>query len=290
MSNEIVISESVQLGVVQASSPKDVIARASDMAVVLADIIEKKKLYSPINGKKYVRVDGWSTLGAMLGVLPHEVRSIKIDNGYEAYVELIRMTDGAVIGGSSAICTRDERNWSNRDEFAIKSMATTRATGKAYRLAFSWIMNLAGYESTPAEEMIDVEVIEQKKIPSEPVKKPGRPYTAEIVRENIRKLAEKHANKIASDAQKNLLVGMLDMCFAGSSKEVSDMKRHQVCSYLTGEASSKKIPSEYVIAMLDWLKPTQDSGGAYTPDPMAIKEIGAILEAQVVESGQEKLI
>ena len=165
--NEIVISEAVQLGVVQASSPKDVIARASDMAVVLADIIEKKKLYTPINGKKYVRVDGWSTLGAMLGVLPHEVRSIKIDNGYEAYVELIRMTDGAVIGGSSAICTRDERNWSNRDEYAIKSMATTRATGKAYRLAFSWIMNMAGYESTPAEEMIDAEVIESKQKPAQ---------------------------------------------------------------------------------------------------------------------------
>jgi hypothetical protein len=35
-------------------------------------------------------------------------------------------------------------------------MAVTRATGKAYRLAFSWIMNLAGYEVTPAEEMMGV--------------------------------------------------------------------------------------------------------------------------------------
>jgi hypothetical protein len=32
-------------------------------------------------------------------------------------------------------------------------MAQTRATGKACRLAFSWIMLLAGYEVTPAEEM-----------------------------------------------------------------------------------------------------------------------------------------
>ena len=32
-------------------------------------------------------------------------------------------------------------------------MALTRATGKAFRLGFSWIITLAGYEATPAEEM-----------------------------------------------------------------------------------------------------------------------------------------
>jgi hypothetical protein len=35
-------------------------------------------------------------------------------------------------------------------------MAQTRATGKACRLAFSWIMSLAGYEPTPAEEMMPI--------------------------------------------------------------------------------------------------------------------------------------
>jgi len=48
-------------------------------------------------------------------------------------------------------------------------MAATRATGKAYRLAFSWIINLAGYETTPAEEMITAEFKEkpaQKKEPA----------------------------------------------------------------------------------------------------------------------------
>jgi len=163
MSNEIVLSESVQLGAVQASSPQNVIERAKPVAVALAGIINDRKLYTVISGKKYVQVDGWATLGAMLGVLPREVKSEKTENGYEAYVELVRTTDGMVIGGASAICTRDERNWKSRDEYALKSMSATRATGKAYRLAFSWIMNLAGYESTPAEEMIvDVEVVKPK--------------------------------------------------------------------------------------------------------------------------------
>ena len=34
-------------------------------------------------------------------------------------------------------------------------MATTRATGKACRLAFSWIVTLAGFDPTPAEEITD---------------------------------------------------------------------------------------------------------------------------------------
>lgn len=162
MSNEIVVSESVQLGAVQASSPQNVIERAQMIAKPLADIIKQRKLYTNINGKNYVQVDGWTTLGAMLGITPREVESKPIDNGYEAYVELVRGTDGMVIGGASAICTREERNWKNRDDYALKSMAATRATGKAYRLCFSWIMNLAGYESTPAEEMIDAVVVEEK--------------------------------------------------------------------------------------------------------------------------------
>lgn len=41
----------------------------------------------------------------------------------------------------------------NRPRFARRSMALTRATGKACRLALSWIMALAGYQSCPAEEM-----------------------------------------------------------------------------------------------------------------------------------------
>lgn len=35
----------------------------------------------------------------------------------------------------------------------MRSMAVTRATGKAFRLGFSWVMVMAGYSPTPAEEM-----------------------------------------------------------------------------------------------------------------------------------------
>jgi hypothetical protein len=138
-------------------TPTEVIAHASEMAKALSDVIEQRKLFSMISGRKYVKVEGWTTLGAMLGVLPREVscaeREVDGHLEFEATIELVRSRDGAVIGRASAICGRDEPTWKSRPRYALKSMAATRATGKAYRLAWSWIVALAGYEPTPAEEM-----------------------------------------------------------------------------------------------------------------------------------------
>jgi hypothetical protein len=106
-------------------------------------------------------VEGWTTLGAMLGVVPRTVEVTEIHNGvFEATVELIRANDGMVVGRGIAECgDQDEvdRNgnpiWASRPRYSRKSMAITRATGKAFRLSFSWIMKLAGFEPTPFEDM-----------------------------------------------------------------------------------------------------------------------------------------
>jgi len=135
--------------------PAQMVDSVAIMANVLKDVIEKQKMFQLFNGKKYVTVDGWCTLGSMLSILPAEKEVHAIDNGWYAKVDLINKANGLVVGSASAICTRSERNWEKREEYAIRSMSITRATGKAYRLAFSWIMNMAGYQSTPAEEMSD---------------------------------------------------------------------------------------------------------------------------------------
>jgi len=155
MSDEIVeaeFNEIVQLGGIQVDRPEDVIARGASIATALRKVIIDKELYVDIQGKNYVLVEGWNTLGGMLGVLPVEDWVKEIDGGWMARVKLVRVSDGMEIGGATAMCTRDERNWAKRDEYTLLSMAQTRATGKAYRLSFSWIMKLAGYEVEPAEE------------------------------------------------------------------------------------------------------------------------------------------
>ena len=134
---------------------KFLIQRATDMSTILSDVIEKKKLFSTIQGKKFVRVEGWETLGALCKCHPQIISCIPImdGQGYLAEAVVQRVGDNKILSRGLAMCTRKEKNWENRDDYALFSMAQTRAVGKAFRLGFSWIMSLAGYEPTPAEEM-----------------------------------------------------------------------------------------------------------------------------------------
>lgn len=144
----------VNLGVLSGSKPADLVAVATDVANALADIIASKTLFNTISGRRYVRVEGWTTLAVLLGCLPREVSATRLEDGtYEAVVELVRIADGMVLARASAECGADEPTWANRPHYARRSMAVTRATSKACRIAFSWVMALAGYEVTPAEEI-----------------------------------------------------------------------------------------------------------------------------------------
>ena len=176
-----VTSSSVALGTLQASSPAALVSGAAEMAHELATVIDKQKLFTVIQGKKFVGVEGWTTLAVMLGCVAREVSTTEQDGIYVAVVELVRMNDGACISRASAECG-EEKPWNTRAKYARRSMAQTRATGKACRLAFSWIMSLAGYEVTPAEEMtpiieaeqvINASVIPKPTVPA-PVPEPTR--------------------------------------------------------------------------------------------------------------------
>jgi hypothetical protein len=164
MTQEIVTVEvrDVSLGSIAVAGPRGVVSQAVDVAAELAKIIRDKRLSRAIQGREFVYVEGWTTLGAMLGVTPREVAvEVTADGDYLATVELVRVSDGAIIGRGSALCGTDEPTWANRPRYARRSMAVTRATGKAYRLAFSWVMKLAGYEPTPAEEMPETDLRRQ---------------------------------------------------------------------------------------------------------------------------------
>lgn len=134
--------------------PQEQIAFATQVATALSDVIKTQKLFQVFQGKEYVVVEGWTTLGMLLGILPVEDHVERLANGsYVAYVKLLRARDGVQVGGASSLCGIDEKRWAKADEYARRSMAVTRATGKAFRLGYSWIMRLAGYEATPYEEM-----------------------------------------------------------------------------------------------------------------------------------------
>ena len=106
--------------------------------------------------QEYVTVEGWETLGTMLGCTPYveEVVELPMDKpkfGFKATVS-IRKGD-MILSRASAVA---ERNNMQGDRPSVYSMAQTRALGKAYRMALGWIIKMAGYEPTPAEEMEEI--------------------------------------------------------------------------------------------------------------------------------------
>lgn len=157
--NEISTSNEINISTDLAFNPDNVIKNAAAIATSLANIINQKKLFTIIQGNKYVHATGWGIMMAMNRVSPCVVKSVKLDRedeiAYEAEVELFSH-DNRIIGRASAICSSKEPSKRGQPEYVIKSMAQTRATSKAARLSFAWIMQLAGYEATPSNEMEDV--------------------------------------------------------------------------------------------------------------------------------------
>ena len=137
---------------VNLTNPNDIMSFATN----LKDLIIQNNLYTNIRGKNYVNVEGWQIAGAFTGVIPIVENVENLSQGtiykYRAEVSL-RDKDGNKVGYGVAICTNKEPGKTNFDEYAVASMAQTRAVGKAFRMKIGWLLKIAGYETTPAEEM-----------------------------------------------------------------------------------------------------------------------------------------
>jgi hypothetical protein len=140
----------------RTDDPVEIIARATEVAKALSEVLKAQGLTSRIKDKDYVRVEGWTLCGTMLGVFPVVEWTRQVENGWEARVEA-RTRDGATVGAAEAECLRSESRWKTADDYAVRSMAQTRAISKALRAPLGFIVSLAGFEATPAEEMTFLE-------------------------------------------------------------------------------------------------------------------------------------
>lgn len=144
------------------------------MAKILTNHLKKNNLSMQIVGRNYVMVEGWTFAGQLLG-LSHKISEVKevAPGKWMATAEVIERKNGNVMSVGYAICSKAEKSKTNFDEYAILSMAQTRAIGKAYRNLIGWVVKMAGYESTPAEEMDEV----MKKTPTATAKVVAKPAT-----------------------------------------------------------------------------------------------------------------
>lgn len=163
-------------------------ARQARLTLVAKDL-KGPQFVSNIQGKQYPKVEWWTTIGAHAGLTALEVSSSKTscadhDGEHYGYETVVEITDdgSAIRGRASMIClscevrsTHNEKTcyggggpglckhgepigstkatWGTNGEYAVKSMALTRATSKAFRLNLSYLAVLAGLEATPADEV-----------------------------------------------------------------------------------------------------------------------------------------
>lgn len=144
--------EQVPTSLFGTNNPTEVIKRASEVADALAAIIKDRSLFTVIGGKAHVHYEGWTTLGAMLGVTPVCEWTRPLEKGWEARVE-VRTLDGRTIGAAESMCLTSEKRWAKADDYAVRSMAQTRAASKALASVLRFVVILRGYSGTPAEEM-----------------------------------------------------------------------------------------------------------------------------------------
>jgi len=144
----------------EAVPPKEVMQYAQAAAREIVDVARSGNLLANVGGREYPLTECMTLIGRLTG---HTVRvewSRKvpaewgIGDGWEARA-VVMDSAGREVAAAESMCLRSERAWSKRDEFAVRSMAQTRASGKALRLALGYIVTLAGWEALPAEEITD---------------------------------------------------------------------------------------------------------------------------------------
>lgn len=150
-----VMTPTQQSGMV-VNDPKAMLDKAQEASVVLKDLVTQNRWSATINGKSYPQVEAWQAAGKFFGYTSRTAESTYVEygevKGFTAKAEIVD-GGGRVVGAAEAACMNDEPTWKSRPLHALKSMAQTRATSKAFRQLLSWIMVMAGYMPTPAEEM-----------------------------------------------------------------------------------------------------------------------------------------
>lgn len=208
------------------------------LAQDLARFIKENKLFHNIQGKAYVNVEGWQYAGARLGILPiiEELSNISVyrdgaleEIKYQAKVKLMDLKSQQIVGSGFALCSNKESGKRNYQEFAIASMAQTRAIGKAYRNILAWIIRAAGYEPTPAEEMDYMSKTTSKSPVASKVKSVATPPVADREpNKRVEAESEDVAKKMATVKQKTELLLLLN------NKAVTNAEKNKMIENING--------------------------------------------------------
>jgi len=164
---------------VLGGDPAERMQTAEAVVQYLASRCTGEDYIASIDGKRYPKVEWWTSVGAGLELFPSEEGCVRHDHddgsySYEAHVG-VYSTSGRRVTRAGGLCRSDEqiyskkrRTWIKRwsDEYAVRSMAVTGATAKAYLIGLSFLAVMAKLEPTPAEEMPPARPAQQQGSPA----------------------------------------------------------------------------------------------------------------------------
>lgn len=227
-------------------APEEVLIEAQQAAAALQKRIAGKADPVRFNGEQYIENDDWQMLANFFGYSPKIESTEPFEmgdvRGFKACAVLIHEHSGRIVGRGEALCLDDEENWGPRTKyewqdvydasgqkirdaagkslrhrvaigtvptplFQLMSMAQTRACNKAMSNKLKWVVSLAGYATTPAEDMHEATLAPKAEpkptLPAEIKKKPSAtaPLTPTSSAVPVRQSTAKASAKFITEPQ-----------------------------------------------------------------------------------------
>jgi len=227
-------------------APEQVLEEAKRAAKALQDVISKKARPVRFNGEQYLEFEDWQTVGRFYGITAKVVRTAPIDfgdvHGFEASAVAINTNTGEEISAADSMCLNDEPNWKSKPLFQLRSMAQTRACSKCLRNVLAWVVVLAGYRPTPAEEMDGV--FQQRTQQGKPTV--ATPQSKSAPKPEAPVQQTDGGPRLISDAQRKRFYAIAKQNGKGDEEIKSQVY------VVTGQESTKLIPLESYEELVAW--------------------------------------
>lgn len=152
------------LSLINGPAPAMAVAYAAQVSSAIADVLAEGNGFKTIQGKKHITIEGWQTLCAMTN---HSVEiewsrpipGMAHSNGTQTWEAraLVRDQSGKVVAAGESMADPSEpdamKKWAKGGNYAVRSMAQTRAMSRAAASRMRYIVQLAGFSGTPSEEI-----------------------------------------------------------------------------------------------------------------------------------------
>lgn len=189
----------IEGGLSVIGNPQQILKQHQEVAKLLMEFVEKQKLYQQIGNKRHIYIEAWQFCGHFYGITAKErhteayVDELTGAAGFKSTADVVLIARDQVISSASALCLNNETNWDMRPKYEyengnrqkvgdvrvpsqqLASMSQTRAASKALSNVLRFVVVLAGFSTTPAEEMTgdeyDQRHAEEKKAGKDPQRK-----------------------------------------------------------------------------------------------------------------------